>query len=141
EAIYLGVYDTDGPLDDSNVARPVRHYYMGVPTRPLDYRLPEAPLLKPVTYGLTVDNGEPRPSALTDPQGYTPDGLARYVNLFVEPDISIASLTPFFVPAEEFCAIDKTSGVFYGVEYRKKGESVWRKPEIAHDAVYKDLDS
>ncbi|MBW8879532.1 MAG: hypothetical protein JF614_31755, partial [Acidobacteria bacterium] len=141
ELIYLGVYDTEGALDDSNVARPVRHYYMGVPTRPVDHRLPDTPLLKEVTYGLTVDNGEPQPSLLTDPQGYTPDGLARYVNLFIEPDDDLASLNPFFVPPVEFSATDKTSSLFYGVEYCKQGEAAWRKPEIAHDAVYKDLDT
>jgi hypothetical protein len=141
ELIYLGVYDTDGALDDSNVARPVRHYYMGIPTRPLDHRLPDAPLLQAVSYGLTVDNGEPQPSFLTDLQGYTPDGLARYVSLFLEPDADISSLNPFFVPPVEFSATDKTNSTFYGVEYRKQGEAAWRKPEIAHDAVYLDLDT
>jgi hypothetical protein len=141
EFIYLSVYDTDGALDDTNIARPVRHYYMSVPTRPLDYRLPDAPVLKPVTYGLTVDNGETGASLLTDPQGYTPDGLSRYVNLFVEPEPEAAALGPFFVPPVEFCATDKTTSVFYGIEYRKQGEAAWRKPEIAHDAAYKDLDA
>lgn len=141
EFIYLGAYDTDGALDDTHGARPVRHYYMGVPTKPLDHRLPDAPLLKPVTYGLTVDNGEQEPASLTDQQGYTPDGLSRYVNLFVEPETDVSSLNPFFVPPVEFCSTDKTSSVFYGIEYRKQGEATWRKPEIAHDAIYKDLDA
>jgi hypothetical protein len=141
EFIYLATYDTDGPLDDTNVARPVRHYFMSVPTRPVDYRLPDAPALKPVTYGLTVDNGEETPTLLTDPEGYTPDGLSRYINLFVEPEPDSDALGPFFVPALEFCSIDKTTGVFYGVEYRKQGEVAWRKPAIAHDAVYQDFDS
>lgn len=141
EYIYLGIYDTDGALDDTHIARFVRHYCMGVPTKPLDDRLPDSPTLKPVAYGLTVDNGEPQPAYLTDPQGYTPDGLSRYVNLFVEPEDDSAELGPFFVPPVEFCSIDKTSGVFYGVEHRMQGEAAWRKPEIAHDAAYKDLDT
>jgi hypothetical protein len=141
EFIYLAMYDTQGTLDDTNIARPVRHYFMGVPTKPIDYRLPDVPVLKPVTYGLTVDNGEPQPAYLTDQQGYTPDGLSRYVNLFVEPETDIATLGPFFVPPVEFCSTDKTAGVFYGVEYRKHGEAAWRKPEIAHDLGYKDLDT
>ena len=141
EYIYLGVYDTEGALDDTNITRPVRHYYMGVPTTPLDYRLPDSPTLKPVTYGLTVNNGEPQPASLTDPQGYTPDGLSRYVNLFVEPEADGVGLDQFFVPPVEFCSIDKTSSVFYGIEYRKQGEVAWRKPEIAHDAKYEDLDT
>ena len=137
--IYLGMYDTEGALDDTNVARPVRHYYMSVPTRPVDHRLPEAPVLKPVTYGLAVDNGEAAPTLLTDPQGYTPDGLSRYIDIFAEPENDSDSLGPFFVPPVEFCSIDKTASVFYGIEYRKQGEATWRKPEIAHDAAYKDL--
>lgn len=140
EYIYLGIYDTDGALDDTNIARPVRHCYMGPITKPLDYRLPDSPTLKPVTYGLTVDNGEPQPASLTDPQGYTPDGLSRYINLFVEPEDDSVGLDPFFVPSVEFCSIDKTSSVFFGIEYRKQGEAAWRKPEIPHDAAYKDLD-
>ena len=140
EYIYLGVYDTKGALDDTRIARPVRHYYMGVPTKPLDHRLPDTPTLKPVTYGLTVDSGEPEPASLTDPQGYTPDGLSRYVNLFVEPEDESEDLEPFFVPPIEFCSMDRTSSVFYGIEYRGQGEAMWRKPEIACDATYKDLD-
>jgi hypothetical protein len=141
EFIYLGVYDTEGALDDTNKPRPVRNYYMGVPTKPLDYRLPNAPVLKPMTYGLTVDNGEPEPSLLTDAQGYTPDGLSRYINLFVEPEPDIVTLGPFFVPPTEFCSTDKTSSVFYSIEYRKQGEAAWRPENIAHDAVYQDLDN
>lgn len=141
EFIYLSVYDTEGALDDIHSARPVRHYYMGIPTKPLDYRLPEAPVLKPVSYGLTVNNGEQQPTYLTDQQGYTPDGLSRYVNLFVEPDTGAASLGSFFIPPVEFCSCDKTSSVFYGIEHRKQGDVAWRKPEIAHEAEYKDRDT
>ena len=141
EFIYLAIYDTEGALDDTHLARPVRHYYMGIPTRPLDYRLPDAPVLKPATYGLTVDNGELQPTYLTDQQGYTEDGLSRYVNLSIEPETNDAVLNPFFVPPDEFCATDKTSSVFYGIEYRRLGEGVWRRPEIAHDTSYMDLDA
>lgn len=138
EFIYLAEYDTDGALDDGRGARKVRHCFMGVPTRPLDHRLPPAPLLEPVTYGLSVDNGETRPPNLTDDRGYTPDGLARYVNLSIAPDTDGAALAPFFNPPDEFCAIDATTAVFYGVEYRKQGEISWRRPEIAHDLHYRD---
>jgi hypothetical protein len=138
EFIYLAEYDTDGALDDGKGARPVRHYFMGVPTRPLDHRLPPPPRLEPVKYGLPVGNGETQPPNLTDDQGYTPDGLARYVNLSVAPDTGSGTLGPFFVPPDEFCAIDATTAVFYGVEYRKQGQTAWRTPEIAHDLHYLD---
>lgn len=141
EYIYLAAYDTQGALDDTNRARTVTHFYMGIPTSPLDHRLPDRPQLRPVSYGLTIDNGEPQSTLLTDAQGYTPDGLARYVNLFVEPEDDGAALGPFFDPSLEFCATEKTSCVFYGIEYRGQGEGAWRKPEIAHDAEYRDLDT
>lgn len=139
--IYLGLYDTNGALDDTNVKRQVRHYYMGIPTRRVDYRLPDKPTMLPLTYGLTVDNGGPQPTLLTDAQGYTPDGLSRYINLFVASENNDDPLGPFFVPPLIFCGTEKTSSVFYGVEYRKQLEPNWRKPEIAHDEYYKDLDS
>jgi hypothetical protein len=141
EFVYLALYDTEGPLDDTNVARPVRHYYMTVPTRPLDWRLPDVPTLKPVTYGLTVDNGEDQPTLLTDENGYSPDGQSRYVNVFVEPEADAGGLGAFFVPPVEFCSIEKTASVFFGIEYRKQGDADWRKPEIARDASYHDLDA
>ncbi len=142
EYIYLGMYDTEGELDDIYLARPVRHYFMGVPTAPLDHRLPDKPQLKPVSYGLAVDNGEPEPEYLTDAGGYTPDGLSRYINLFVQPE-AVDESTPgeFFVPSQQFSGINRTSSIFYGMEYRKQGEAGWRKPEIAHDEFYKDLDT
>lgn len=139
--VYLGVYDTEGALDDGHGARLVRHYYMGVPTRPLDHRLPDAPSLQPATYGLTIDNGGPQLDRLTDEQGYTPDGLSRYVNLFVEPEADVLSSSVFFVPPVEFCAVEQTAAVCYGVEYRQQGETAWRKPEIACDLKYTDLDN
>ncbi|HXD32501.1 MAG TPA: hypothetical protein VN643_15370 [Pyrinomonadaceae bacterium] len=141
EFIYLGVYDTAGALDDTGIARPVRHYWMGVVTTPLDHRLPDVPALQPVVYGLTVNNGAAESISLTDDRGYTPDGISRYVNLFLEPDTDGASLDPFFVPPAEFCAIEKTSSVFYGVEYKKQGEAGWRQQEISRDSAYQDLDT
>ncbi len=141
EYIYLCMYDTEGALDDTHSARPVRHYYMGIPTRPLDHRLPDAPRLKDVTYGLTVDNGEEQLTHLTDERGYTLDGLSRYINLFVEPEETDETAPgQFFVPPVEFCAVEKTASVFYGIEYRMQGEADWRRQEIAHDLFYQDLD-
>lgn len=141
EVIYLAEYDTNGALDDTGVARSVRHYYMGVPTRPSDHRLPNIPVLKPASYGLPIDNGGVEPVHLTDAHGYTPDGVARYVNLVVEREEEVAGSGRFFVPDVEFCAIDRTAQIFYGVEYRAAGEPVWRKPEIAHDPSYMDAGS
>jgi len=141
EFIYLGAYETEGALDDTNQPRPVWHGHMGLPTGRLDHRLPPAPELKPVQYGLTIDNGEADPSLLTDDRGYTPEGLSRWIDLYLQPEANVAGLGAFFQPPVEFCSTEKTSAVFFGVEYRKQGEATWRTPEIAHEAIYKDLDA
>jgi hypothetical protein len=141
EFIYLGVYQTEGRLDDTNKARPVVHGYMSLPTSRLDYRLPPAPELKPVQYGLTIDNGEADPTLLTDNHGYTPEGLSRWIDLYLQPEANVGGLDAFFQPPIEFCSTEKTSAVFFGVEYRKQGEATWRTPEIAHETTYKDLDA
>jgi hypothetical protein len=139
EYVYLAQYETEGVLDDRPAARRVTHYYMGVPTCPLDEREPDRPRLLDVTYGLATNNGEAQPALLTDAAGYTPDGVSRYVNVFVAPDPDVlAPLGPFFVPPNEFCAVDQTSSVFYGVEYRGLDDTGWRMPEIAHDLNYRD---
>ncbi|HEY6139462.1 MAG TPA: hypothetical protein VI670_17000 [Thermoanaerobaculia bacterium] len=137
--LYLAEYDTAGVLDDSPTARRVRHFYLGIPTAPVDFREPFPPHLQPVTYGLTVENGETQPPVITDAEGYTPDGVARYVNLFVDPEADDDPLGPFFVPPDEFTAVDHTSSIFYGIEYRGQGEANWRRPEIAHDRHYSDF--
>lgn len=45
---------------------------------------------------------------------------------------------PFFVPDNEFCFVQTTTPVFFGVEYKKSTESTWRKPEINHEPYYED---
>lgn len=149
--IYLAVYQTDGPLDDGNGARSVTHYFMGVPTRMSDLRLPEPPLLMPVVYGLKVGDAQASGGLLTDEEGYTPDGVARYVNLFVEPEkegegaaderfvrLALEPDDGIEKSRPDFSAIDRTAPVFYGVEYRTAGEQDWRQPELAHDDRFAD---
>lgn len=139
--IHLASYETRGELDDTNVARSVGHLYMTLPTSVTDYRLPEVPTLKPLQYGLYIDNGLANPSPLTDAQGYTPTGEVRYISLFMEQEDATPTLGPFFVPADPFCSHLQTNSVFFGIEYRLLGESNWRKPEIGHDDNYVDTSS
>jgi hypothetical protein len=137
EFIYLAEYTTDGLLDDSNVPREVLHRYMTLPTGLNDDRLPEEPELDPVSYGVYVDSGQGA-SSITDAAGYTPDGLARFISLFIDRSDNIQNLGAFYQPSTEFCASGYTPSVFYGVEYRKLGEGLWRKPELAHDDSFND---
>lgn len=139
--LHLAVYFTSGELDDNDGARDVGHAYMSVPTTLLDSRLPESPTLFPVQYGLIIDNAGQSPPPITDANGYTPDGQTRFVNLFIDNELDDTPLGPFFQPPDEFCEIEKTGPVFFGVEYRKQGEATWSKPEIAHDENYLDAGS
>ncbi|MEO1628380.1 MAG: hypothetical protein AAFV25_24750, partial [Bacteroidota bacterium] len=139
--IHLAFYDTFGNIDDGSGTRPVRHFYMTIPTRLTDHRLPEVPVLQPIRYGLYLDNGGLAPSSITDANGYTPDGQTRFISLFMEQDDPAVVLEPFFSPPDEFCAIQRTNPVFFGIEYKKQGASNWVKPELSHDENYQDLDS
>ncbi|MDJ0835792.1 MAG: hypothetical protein QNK37_04700 [Acidobacteriota bacterium] len=135
--VYLAAYLTEGRLDDGT-QRSITHYSMGVPTSIEDERLPDKPVLKAPRYGLFSDNGSGKPINLTDGNGYSHDGKARFVNLYVRQEETSPSLGPFFDPPELFCSIDKTASVFFGINYRKKGEPDWRRPEIAHHDQFKD---
>ncbi len=139
--IYIARYFTEGLLDMDNEPRFTQHLYMSVPTTRQDYRLPDQPVLKPLRYGLFIDNGQPDPSSLTDAAGYTPDGQARFISLFIRQEDAEPVLGNFFEPPELFCAVDKTDSAFFGIEYREAGKTEWQKPEIAHDPGYVDTGS
>ncbi len=114
------------------------HLFMTPPVIRKDYRLPATPLLKPLTFGISVDNGTPTPTLLTDAQGYAPFGNRRFINInrarfnFEKP------FGPFYYEPTEFCLCDETQPVAYGLEYKEKGETTYRKPEISHDSQYVD---
>lgn len=140
--IYLAHYITEGQLDIDNPSSiKTAHIYMTIPTKRIDYRLPPEPVLKPLAYGLFIDNGLENPSPLTDADGYTPDGQIRFISTFIEQEDADPILNSFFNPPELFCSTEKTNPVFWGMEYRKIGEPNWRKPEISHDPDYHDTSS
>lgn len=132
EYVYISQYITEGNLDDGNGARLVRHNYMSLPTARKDERLPENPTLNEVTYGLYVDNGTGTPELLTDVNGYTKDGLYRYVNLHLLEFDSNPVNGDFFNPSDIFCGPAYSNPVFVGIEYRNSGGS-WVHPELSHD--------
>ncbi|ESQ75646.1 hypothetical protein [Asticcacaulis sp. AC402] len=136
--VHMAEYRTVADLGDGKGPRPVQHLYIGLPTNLSQSRLPLVPDLDSVGYGLTVPTGSGVPYALTDSAGYTPDGTVRFIRL--NPGC-VPLYTPgqsFFQPSFNFDLSMASLPVTYGVEYRKQGEAVWRKPEIAHDPTYKD---
>jgi hypothetical protein len=141
--IHVAEYITNGDPGDGGGARPVQHLSMSPPTSLAQSRLPLVPDLNAVEYGLSVPTANGTPYALTDPMGYTPDGVARYIRLY--PDckhLYDASVSlNFFASPEVFDLAERTLPTLYGVEYRKAGETAWRKPEIGQDDVYVDTET
>lgn len=136
--IYLMEYDTLGDLEDGGGARAVKHIYMTPYLSIIDYKYPPVPvLLDPPTYGLTVDNGTPNPSLLTDDQGYTPFADIRFVNINREPFQFEKNFESFFQNATPFSLCEETETVTIGMEYALQG-SPWVQPELLHDRVYND---
>lgn len=112
--------------------------YMTLPTSPLDYRLPPAPVQRDPTFGISFDNGTETPTQLTGDDGYTPLDDSRIVNLHLEPYDTMQEFGPFFVPPTEFCSSDVTKPVFYGCKYKLVGEPNYRVPELSNDLEYRD---
>lgn len=136
--IHVAEYVTLGDLGDGKGARQVQHLYMTLPTELAETRLPLVPDIQPIEYGLSVPTGNGPPLWLTDQQGYTPDGLARYIRLYPGCEPLYEQEQGFFVPPVTYDFAVSSLPVLYGVEYRKLSEPAWRKPEIAHDANYVD---
>jgi len=136
--IHLAEYVTLGDLGDSKGPRRLQHLYMTLPTELAQTRLPLVPEIQPIEYGLSVPTGNGPPLWLTDPQGYTPDGIARYIRLYPDCEPLYEKEQGFFVPPVTYDLAASNLPVLYGVEYRKLSETAWRRPEIAHDANYVD---
>lgn len=139
--VYLIEYRTEGDLDDGAGARQVQHLYLSLPTRLQDERLPLTPELLPVEYGLSVPIGSGGAHWLTDAQGYTPDGHARYIRLYPSCKPLYEQAQGFFNPPDSFDLSEASLPVCYGIEYRSQGQTAWERPEIAHDDAYLDTAS
>jgi hypothetical protein len=112
--------------------------YMTLPTSPVDYRLPPAPVQEAPTFGITFDNGTGTPVSLTDADGYTPFDDSRMINLHLQPYDTVQALGPFFVPPTDFCSSEVTKPVFYGCKYKLVSESSYRVPELSNDPEFDD---
>lgn len=136
--VYLAEYFTAADLQDGGGARSVQHLYMSLQTSLEAQRMPPAPELAPVQYGLSVPTANGQPYWLTDPEGYTSDGAARYVRIsaMCKP-LHEKELGPFN-PTSEFDLSTMTLPVFYGVEYRRATDQAWRRPELGCDKNYID---
>ncbi len=138
EFIYVLEYKTVVAIENIVPQQVTSHLFMSLPTTMLDYRLPPAPILKPISYGLSLENGTSSPTQLTDENGYTPYADERFINLKRAQFQFEKTLESFFENDQEFCLCQMTQPIGYGIEYKLSSEPTYRKPEINHDSEYSD---
>lgn len=141
--IYAAQYTTEGDLKDGNGAQKVVHLSLSLPTSMNDQRITlPVDLLEPAPGIISSDPSTGNTQNITDDEGYTYDGTARYLSLFTgelapdEPEDSA-----FYFSNQEFDMSQFTYPVYVGIEYKKQGESFWKQPELPNDVNYKNVDS
>jgi hypothetical protein len=138
--VYCLEYTTTVALEaPHNSASTRTHLYMTLPTSKTDFRLPKAPALDDLTFGVEIDNGTNTPSLLTDANGYAPQEDLRFININRGTYNHELAFGNFFYSAAEFDLSLETQPVAYGLEYKEISESAYRKPEINHNADYLDV--
>jgi hypothetical protein len=138
--VYLMAYTSRGALETGDSSSLVKdHLYMSLPTTRATYRLPKPPVQKPVTYGMSIDNGFGEVNQITDADGYVAFDDVRYVNVHRDPYQYEKAFGNFFYETTEFNLSEETIPVMYGLEYKLSSESGYRKPEIMMDEEYLDL--
>ncbi|GGG35431.1 hypothetical protein GCM10011344_40340 [Dokdonia pacifica] len=133
--IYIAEYTTFGDLEDGLGAREVHHLSMSLPTSYHDDRLPIPVQIDTITPGAFIGTDSDEPSAITGEDGYTHDGLARYVSLYAEASPEDHVNVSFFNTAEHIDLSTITYPIYAGLEY-KLGNEDWQKPELSHDTRY-----
>lgn len=135
EYIYIARYYS---FENNDYVTPVNHLYMSLPTSIEDQRLPLPVQLKEPMPGIisaTPEIGNNK--TITDAGGYTHDGKARFISLFIEeltPDEPADS--PFFYTNEKVNMASYTYPVYVGIKYKDATASQWQKPELPHDSEY-----
>lgn len=137
--IYVMEYVTKVAIENVVPEQTTTHLFMSLPTSRNDYRLPPSPALKPISYGLFLNNATANPTQLTDDNGYTPYADERFINLKREQFIFERPFEDFFASKDEFCICHQSFPIGYGIEYKLSSEATYRKPEINHDSEYKDI--
>ncbi|KFC19676.1 hypothetical protein IO90_10410 [Chryseobacterium sp. FH1] len=139
--IYAAQYTTDADLNDGHGQRTVNHLALSLPTSKNDERSTRpVELLQPVPGIATSSTDTENTQVITDADGYTHDGTARYLSLFtreVTPDEPANS--SFFFTNQRFDLSTFTYPVYVGIEYKKTGDIAWRSPELPNDRDYKNV--
>ncbi|MDP2162057.1 MAG: Ig-like domain-containing protein, partial [Flavobacterium sp.] len=136
--VYVAEYFTHADLEDGLGKRDVQHLFMSLPTNNEDFRLPVPVELDQIIPGVFLDEENGDISSLTDENGYSHDGMSRYVSLYTEDLPEDDVNTPFFVSNEETDLSLITIPVYGGLKYRLNNGS-WQKPELSNDSRYYNL--
>lgn len=134
--VYVAEYYTVADLEDGLGKREVHHLFMSLPTSDATSRLPLPVDLNAIVPGLSIGGDSSQGFPLTDEDGYTHDGLSRYVRLYNEALPEDQINVPFFNSNEYINLSAITDTVYGGVEYRMNLEGEWRKPELPRDIRY-----
>ncbi|WP_422083488.1 hypothetical protein [Ulvibacterium sp.] len=136
--VYMAVYQTAVSLVDGQlVSENTEHRYISMPTSRTDEKLPTSVDLRPPVPGVFQNSGIGEATAsLTNADGYSFDGKARFVTLYAEEPQDLSLDTGFYNTNIEFNTALETFPVFAGIEYKKTGESDWRRPELPNTPDY-----
>lgn len=133
--LYVAEYYTTADLEDGLGARNVHHLFMSLPTTNTDTRLPIPLNLSHITPGVFLGGMGGELSPLTDVDGYTHDGLSRYISIYSQDLPSDEINPPFLNSLDELSLSTVTTPVYGGLEHRI-GISEWDKPELSNDPEY-----
>ncbi|MBW8242519.1 hypothetical protein K1F50_06870 [Muricauda oceani] len=138
--VYMAVYETKVTFQGGQyITEDTEHRYITIPTSKSDERLPSPIDLKQPVPGIYPNNGiNEEALPLTDNEGYTQDGKARFVSLFVDEQEDLSVDKGFYNSPTEFNLTEITNSVFAGIEYKGVGETEWRKPELPNTDYYQN---
>jgi hypothetical protein len=136
--IYVMEYVTEVAIENHVPTQTTTHVYMSLPTSLKDSRLPAAPVLKPTSYGLLIENATGVPTQLTDDEGYSPYFDERVINLKRERFLNELTVIDLTLQRQGFCICEETPAIGFGIEYKLDSENSFRKPEINHDSEFND---
>ena len=139
--VFLAEYHTYKDLNDGLGVRHVQHVYCSLPTSQSDSRLPHMLSLKEPVPGVFYGTDTETQTQLTGDEGYSHDGQTRYLTLFHQELHDEPANAGFLQSNFEFDSSSRTQPVYAGLEYRAGSESEWRKPELAHDKKYHNIDT
>lgn len=136
--VYAATFKTAKNPADETQTLATHNVFMCLPVNETTFRLPVRPKLKPVTYGLAINNATGSPSQLADELGYALYDDIRFINLEKEAYPYDQAPGIFYESATNFFMADVTRPVLFGVKYKLSSEEDWRSPEISNDPDYED---